>query len=97
MPLALQLPAVEVEFQMAFLQAELGIEVGRPRALVPDHDCAGAVVAFRTIAFEVFVIIGMVLYQHCEALVSGIQRWAFGNGPTLQHTVHFKAKIIMEP
>ena len=71
MPLALQLLAGQVELEMSFLVAERGIEVGRPRALVPDHHRAAAVLAFGDDAFEAAIVERMVLGRDGQPLLAG--------------------------
>src|ERR1700724_4522604 len=38
----------------------------------------------------------MILDLHSEALVGGIERRAFGDGPRFQHAIHFQAKVIVQ-
>src|ERR1044072_2118865 len=52
-----------------------------PRAYVPNHDRACAIVTFRDDAFEVEVRDRMVFHLHCETLVCRVERWSFGHGP----------------
>ena len=72
-PASVQLVAVQDEFQVALLEAALGI-IGFPSAAIPQHDGAAAVFAFRNGAFEIAVIQRMVLDLDREPLVVRIER-----------------------
>ena len=87
MPLAFQLLAGQVELEMALLVAERGIEIGRPRALVPDHHRAAAVLAFGNDAFEAAIVERMVLGRDGQPLLAGDQARPFRHRPALQHAV----------
>ena len=38
----------------------------------------------------------MIFHLHGEALVGGIERRAFGDGPRFQHAVHLEAEVVMQ-
>jgi hypothetical protein len=60
-----------------------------PRADIPDHDRARAVVSFRNGAFEIEIRNRMIFDLHRQTLVGRIERWSLGNGPGFQHAFHF--------
>lgn len=97
MPLAFQLLAVQLELQMAFLEAESRIELGRPRAFVPDHDRAAAVLALRDDALEAAIVERMVLGRHRQPLLAGDQARPLRHRPALQHAVHLQPEVIVQP
>ena len=76
----MQLLAIEGEFQIALLEAALGI-LAIPIAAIPQHDGAAAIFAFRNRAFEIAVVERMVLHLDREPLVVRIKRWPLGHGP----------------
>ena len=78
---ALQLLSIETKFEVAFAHHLRYIALRFPRTHVPHHHRTSAVVSIRDGTFEVEVRNWMVLYLHGEALVSGIERGSFGDGP----------------
>src|SRR5579864_6286283 len=38
----------------------------------------------------------MIFHHHGQALIGGIERRAFRNGPRLEHAFHLEAKIVMK-
>src|SRR5215207_1839512 len=95
MPLAFQLLAGQVELEMALLVAKRGIEIGRPRALVPDHDGAAAVLAFGDDALEVAIVERMVLGRDGQPLLAGDQARPLRHRPALQHAVELQPEVVM--
>ena len=65
--------------------------------LVPDHDTAGAVLAFRDLAFEAAVVERVVLDLHGQPPVLGIQARLFRHGPALEHAVVLEPEVVVEP
>ena len=96
MPLAFQLLAVQVELEMALLVAERGIEIGRPRALVPDHDRAAAVLAFGDDALEAAIVERMVLGRDGQPLLAGDQARPLRHRPALQHAVELQPEVVVQ-
>src|SRR5262249_40112055 len=96
-PAALELLARELEAQMALAVAELRIELGRPRALVPDHHRAAAVGALRNDSLEAAVLDRMVLDMHREALLARDQARPLGHCPALQDAVELEAEVVVQP
>ena len=76
----MQLVAVQGEFQVALLEAALGI-IGFPGAAIPQHDGAAAILIFRNGAFEIAVIERMVLDLDRESLVVRVERRATRHRP----------------
>ena len=66
------------------------------RALVPDLDGAGAVLALRDLALERAVLERMVLDVHGEVLLSGLERDALRNRPAGERSVPFEAKVVVQ-
>ena len=79
-PAAMQLLAVEREFEIALLEAALGI-VAAPGAAIPQLHGAAAILAFWNRAFEVAIVERMVFDLDGEALVFRIERGAAGHRP----------------
>ena len=94
-PTAMQLVAIQREFQVALLEALFRI-VGFPITAVPKLHGAAAILAFGNGAFEIAVVERMILDLDRQPLVVGIQRWAFGDRPGLEHAVEFQPEIIMQ-
>src|ERR1700744_6522034 len=67
-----------------------------PSALVPDHDGAAAVLAFRNDAFEAAVLHGVVFDRDEEAAVGGDVTGTFGDGPGFEHAVPAEAEVVVE-
>ena len=67
------------------------------RAVVPDLDGAGAVLALRDLAFEVPVLDRVVLDVHGEMLLAGLERRALGNGPARERAVSLQAEVVVQP
>ena len=79
-PFAVQLLAFQREFEVAFLEALLGI-VREPVAAIPDHHSAAAILAFRDRAFKVAIVERVILDFDREALVLRIERRTARHGP----------------
>ena len=69
---SVQLFSVQAEFQVPFAQHLGGVAQGRPRAGIPDHDRAGAVVSRRNDALEIKIRNRMVLDHHRQTLFGRI-------------------------
>ncbi len=95
-PRAFQLVAVERELQVALLQRRVHV-VGlrRPRALVPQHDDAGAV-ALGDHALERAVLDRMILDVHREPLGLRIERRPLRHRPRQQHAVVLEAEVVVQ-
>src|SRR5262245_23556068 len=96
MPGALQLLALEAEFQMALAVAEFGVGLGRPGAAVPHHDGAAAILAFGDDALEIAVFERMVFDVDGEALLAGDEARSFRHRPALEHAVELEAEVVVQ-
>ena len=67
-----------------------------PRAAVPQHDAARAVISGRDVAFEVAVFERMVFHLGGQVLGERLERRAFGNRPGNQRAVDLQAEIVMQ-
>ena len=65
-------------------------------ALIPDLDCAGAVLAFGDYALEVDVAYRVILDLNGQSTDAGGLRRAFRYRPTLQYTIHLQPEIPVE-
>ena len=63
---------------------------------IPHHDRPSSVVAFGDNAFKIEVRYGMILNLHGQTLVAGIEGWAFGHGPRLEHAIHLEAEVVVQ-
>lgn len=63
-----------------------------PRAFIPQHDVAAAILTFRDGAFKAAVFEGMIFDVHGEALVGRIETWAFGDRPAVERAVELKTE-----
>ena len=81
---------------MTFLQPGVGIAHRFPRAGVPKHDSAAAILPLWNRPLETAVRERMVLGTDGQSLVGGIDAGALGNGPTEQYAVEFEAEIVVE-
>src|ERR1035441_5419867 len=98
-PLSLELRAVKDELQRARAQAGVNVGVGGlrlPRALVPDHHGAAAVLALGDDAFEAAVLHGVVFDLHGEALVGDDVAGALGDGPGFEHAVPAQSEVVVQ-
>ena len=96
-PRALQLIAVQRELQVAFFERRVGVgRLGRPSAMVPNHNRSAAILALGNDALEIAVFEGMILDLHGQTLDGGIERGPFGHGPREQHAIPLQAKIVMQ-
>ena len=91
-----QLVAVQLEQQLAVLEAVLEVLEGQVGAVVPHHDLASAVVAGRNRALEIRVLHRMVFHLHGEALVLGIHGRPLGHRPGLQHVADFQPEVPVQ-
>ena len=95
-PDAFELVAAQLEEQLAFREAFVGILEGDPAAAVPHDHRARTVVALGNDSLEVPVLHGVVFDVHRQALVGGILRRAFRDGPGGEHSVHLEAQVPVE-
>src|SRR5258706_10373911 len=65
-------------------------------ATVPPDPRAGAVVASRDHALEVRILERMVLDVHGEPFLLRPHRRSLGNGPALEHALHFEAQVAVQ-
>ncbi len=94
-PTAVQLVAVQREFQVALLESFFGI-VGLPIAAIPELHRAAAVLALRYGAFEIAVVERMILHLDGQPLVARIERRTLGHRPGLEDAVEFEPEIVMQ-
>src|SRR5690606_4631692 len=97
MPAAVKLLAVQFEFEVTFGIALFGVADGRPAAAVPDDHRAAAIFTFRNRSFEAAIIERMILDVDGKALVARDEARAFGYRPALQHAIHFKPQVVVQP
>ena len=109
--IALQSLACETKFQIALGQHLRGFGFGAgnvfsiywhrrewlPRAHIPDHDGACAVIVLGDDAFEIEIGDGMIFDLHGQALIGGIERRAFGHGPRFEDAFHLQAEVVVQP
>ena len=67
------------------------------RALVPDLDRAGAVLALRDLALELRVLDRVVLDVDGEVLLAGLERHALRHRPGRERAVALEAEVVVEP
>ena len=94
-PAAVQLVAVQGEFQVALLEAALGI-IGFPGAAIPQHDGAAAILVVRNGAFEIAVIERVILDLDRQPLVMRIERGPLGDRPGFEDAVELQPQIVMQ-
>ncbi len=96
-PAALQFLAVQSEFEVALLEAELRVIFRLPAAAIPDHHRAAAILAFGDGAFERVVLDRMIFDVDREPLVVRYEAWAAGDGPAQHHAAELQPKIVVQP
>ena len=67
------------------------------RAVVPDLDRAGAVLALRDLALELRVLDRVVLDVDGEVLLAGLERHALRHRPGRERAVALEAEVVVEP
>ena len=92
---AVQLVAMQREFQVAFPESLLGI-VGFPIAAVPELHGAAAILALRNGAFEIAVVERMVFHFHRQPLVARIERGPPGDRPGFEDAIELEPEIVMQ-
>lgn len=97
MPASFQLLAMQNEIEMAFSIARMGISLGRPGAMIPDQNCAGAILSFWNRALESTIIKRMILDMDGQAFLARHEAWPARYRPTFQDAIEFEAEIIMQP
>ena len=90
-PAAVQFFAIEVEHEVPLGVALVRIALRVPRATVPDHHRAAAVLAVRNRAFEGVVFDRVIFNVDREPLVGGVEARPAGDRPALHHPVQFKS------
>ncbi len=97
-PAALEPLSLQGELEVAMTQSVFGRWLLRfPRAPVPDHDGAAAILSFGNRAFEVAVVERVVLDLDREPLVGRIGRGSARHGPGLEDAVELEPQVVMEP
>ena len=86
----------ERELELALARAPRAGRLGLPRAAVPEHDGAAAVLALGDDAFEAAVLERVVLDLHREALVRRVEARPLGHGPALQDAVELQAEVVVQ-
>ena len=96
--LALEFLAVQADLQIAARELLFDRRIAEqfPRAAIPEHHAARAVIAGRNVAFELTVFEGMVLHFRGQVLGERFERRAFGNGPGNQDAADLQAEIVMQ-
>ena len=95
-PGAFQLEAVERHLEIALGQRRVDVvDLGRPRAAIPQHHHAGAV-ALRDHALELAVLDRVILDVHRQPLVGGVDRRALRHRPRQQHAVVLDAEVVVQ-
>ena len=96
-PRAFQFGAVQRELQITLLQCRVHIgHFRRPRAAVPNHHRAAAILALRNYALEPAVFDGVILHLHGQALNRRIERRPLWHRPREQHAIPLQAEIVMQ-
>ena len=95
-PAAVQLVAMQREFQVALLEAAIGI-IGFPGAAIPQHDGAAAILVVRDGAFEIAVVQRVILDLDREPLVVRIERGSSRHRPGFEDAVELQPQIVMQP
>ena len=67
------------------------------RAVVPDLDRAGPVLAGRNLARKCRVLERVVLDVHGEMALARLERHALGHGPARERAVALEAEVVVEP
>ena len=97
-PFAVQLFAVEQEFEVALgvSRMRVGIERG-PAAAIPDHRRPGAVLPGGNDALEPAIFERMVLDMDRQPLFRGVGARTLRHRPALQDAVELEPEIVMQP
>src|SRR5690348_7465968 len=82
---------------MPFAIADFGIELGRPRPPVPDHDRAGPIFALRDDTFEVTILERVIFDMDGKPLFARDEARTFRHGPALQDAIELEAEVVMKP
>src|SRR5882724_11289103 len=64
--------------------------------MIPDFHGACPIITFWYSSLKINIAYRVVLYHYGQALVFGIHRRTFGNGPAFQHSPQFQPEIIMQ-
>ena len=95
-PASFQLGSVQLKLQVAFGQSGVYVHKRRPGPKIPQHHRAAAVLTLGNCALEAAILYRMILNLHRESLVAGVETWTLGDGPTLEHAIPAKAKIVVQ-
>ncbi len=88
----------ENEFEIAFLQRFFGRRIAfrSPKAAIPQHHRAAAILALGNRALEIAIVERVILHLDGETLVVGIERGTARHRPGFEHAVEFQAEIVMQ-
>src|SRR5437588_7769842 len=67
------------------------------RALIPDHHCPAAVLAFWNYPFKVFVVDRVIFDFDREMFLAFLPRQTFRQRPGFQNALHLQSEIVMQP
>src|SRR4051812_26364849 len=81
---------------MAFFETLVRVFEGFPRAEIPDHHGAAAVLAFGDRPLEIAILDRMIFHLNGKPLVRRLIARTFGDGPALEDAVPCETEIIME-
>src|SRR6266851_7977353 len=95
-PAALELLAIELEFEMSLGVARDRVAFRDPRSPVPQQYRTAAVLLLGNDPFEGSVLDRVVLDVHRQTLVGRVETGTFGYGPAQQHAVELETKIVVE-
>src|SRR6266850_2844355 len=92
-----ELPAYQLEDEVAPLEAFMRVPDRRPRTEIPDPHGTSTVLAFRNRSLEGAVLDRVVLHLNGESPLPRIRAQALRDGPALQYTVQLQAEVVMQP
>src|SRR6185312_2290761 len=95
-PLAVQLVALQLEQQLAFLESLPPILERYPFPAVPDDHTAGAVVARGDDPLEIAVLERVILAFDRQPFVVGVVRRTLGYRPRAEDTVHLETQVEVQ-
>ncbi|MNT34453.1 hypothetical protein D3C72_1704370 [compost metagenome] len=83
-------------FQQLFFIIQLTFFQRFVSTVVPDFHLACTIIAFRYMAFKIFVVIRVILHHHGQAFIIGVQRRTFGYSPALEYPIHLQPEIVVQ-
>src|SRR5262249_1064214 len=95
-PAAVQLRAVEREFQLAGSERSDGMSDGSPGTPVPQENGAASVLACRDYALEAPVLERVILGLHGQPLVGRIEARPLGDCPAREDAVDLQTEVVVE-